>query len=274
MAYIDREVGQHPISIGTSFALEGFTGTHPNQPKYPPGHKDITEVWINLRTMVRNFYASMTTEQARKAPMDMSVHLILEELNYLWQLPSQSGFKPIVIYFNDLEQLRWDFRNATFKTPKTERQIYYNNLEALMLTQVLEYVQENRLGIMRISKPPAPRVKSVALLTHHVHELFWRFQFEQLYLLESHTGRLKSHSQWYTKLTGIGDTNRIPFNRITLQLFGDGTLFEGNARRLKDEMKRIAEDRKWTAVTTTDRLRDDVRNHGGKELQELVRKLT
>jgi hypothetical protein len=46
----------------------------------------------------------------------------------------------------------------------------------------------------------------------------------------------------------------MPFNALTLQVFGDGVDFGPMDRKVKAVVLALAEERKWTSVTTKDRI--------------------
>jgi hypothetical protein len=80
--------------------------------------------------------------------------------------------------------------------------------------------------------------------------------------LESHTGAIKNPAEWNTKLTGgAKELSNIPFNRFTLQLFGDnGHMFLSGPLRLREIVLGIAKRDHWTSVTTSERVSFGIRN--------------
>lgn len=272
MHYIERELGQYPLSIGTSLALEGLYKKHPQQPKLPPDHKQISQLWINVRTVIRNFYASMTREEANSAPLSQSVELVMNELKAISTIVQQEPSRQlqVVFYISDLDELRWEFRRSRFTEYNTERKSFYHHLEVYTLKQLLQIAEDESIKIETVRRTPSMSSEVVALLTHYPHELFWRFKFAALFLLESHTGKLKPYSQWYTKLKNIKAEDHIPFNRLTYQIFGDGVVLEPMAQSLRQEVKDIAEARKWTAITTIAKIKDDIKQYGSDTLRKTV----
>ena len=57
-----------------------------------------------------------------------------------------------------------------------------------------------------------------------------------------------------TKLGSSSDTSHMPFNALTLQVFGDGVDFGPMDRNVRAVLMALAQERKWTAVTTKDRI--------------------
>lgn len=276
MDYIERTVGQFPISIGTSLALEGLFEIHPTQPTMPSGHRRITHLWVNLRTMIRNFYAAIPTEQLPKTPMNQALELFLTELRALYAVFQQSDRRhfQVVVYYNSMENLKWDFPHALMKKPKTEKQLMLDHMETVLTKLVLDNAVEQQLHILPIRKRPMSTNNVVAILTHYPYELLWRFEFDTLFLLESHTGKLKPYSQWFTKLNGVRAEDHIPFNKLMIQLFGDKTLFEPFPKKLLDEVRQIAATRNWSAVTSSEKIMDNIRNYGGETLKKTCKELT
>jgi len=267
--YIDRETGQFPLSIGTSLALEGLLGVHPQAPKQPSGVGQIGEVWVNLRTLIRNFYAAMTVEVAAKAPMELAAQVLCEELGSIPDVLNQHarGRYILKVYHNDLTDFKWQFPHAVHKTPKTEKQRQYHTFETLVLKLMLLQLGHDRYPVLVVKRYPDNSNRVAALLTHHTHELLWRTRFSRLFLLESHTGRLKSTGQWGGKLNGVSEDDHLPLNEFTLQLFGERQLLGSMTKKLRDETRQLAVVRHWTAVTTVAKIRNDVMRYGGENLK-------
>jgi len=275
MEYLERETGAFPISIGTSLAIEGLLQRHPNQARMPPGFKRIRHVWFNLRTLVRNFYASMTTQQIDALDLSQAIDTLVVECQVIPTILLQEtqGRITSTIYLSSLDELKWRFPHANYKEPHTDKQKSRHQLEALTLTHLYQALKEHQVDLTEIKREPSTQPGVVAILTHHPHELLWRFQFQSLFLLESHTGKLKSYTQWYTKLKGVKEEDHLPFNAFTLQLFGEGTVFDAFPKKLRDEVKQIGETRRWTAVTTVEKIRHDLDRYGGELLRKTFHEL-
>jgi hypothetical protein len=74
--------------------------------------------------------------------------------------------------------------------------------------------------------------------------------------------------QWYTKLKTVRVEDRIPFTKFTLLFFGDGNLFAPQDLELRRELVELAETKRWTHVTTDERLTTDINQYGSRSLQE------
>lgn len=271
MSYVERELGELSVSIGTSLGIEGYFGTHPNQTPIPPSAKQLNNVWINVRTLVRNYFAAFTSDNLKKITLDQAISELIQEMETLgsWFAGQRNGRDQVTFYHAPLDDIKWMFPGAKHRRPKTEKQHFIHHLES----KTVEALMEHTTGVLTIIRRPPPTSIKVAVMTHHPHELLWRPLFDLMYLLESHTGKLKGFGEWYTKLNTVRREDNIPFNSTMLQIFGDGTLFDGQPKKMRDEVKQIALTRKWSAITTNEKLNDDIRRYGSGELSTLVKQL-
>lgn len=93
-------------------------------------------------------------------------------------------------------------------------------------------------------------------MTHVPVDLLTGTRFSKLTLLESHTAKLKNKLDWNSKLTNGKDLPNMPFNAMTLQVFGDGGLFfSPMPMAVKKEVMSIAEKYKWTPATSLDKVK-------------------
>lgn len=275
MDIIERDVGQIPVSIGTSLAFEGLLGIHPNQPIQPTNVKTIQTVWINLRTLARNLFAAVPPEKALDMDYTNSVQVLLNETQVLPVALAQQGYTgKIRYYLASKDAVKWAFPKANFKELKTPKQIAYDMFERFVSIELYQQMKAANMDVMEIDRKPKSGEGIVALLTHYPHELLWKPQFSRLLLLESNTGKLKTYNTWYTKLNGISENEYpMPFTEFTLQVFGDGELIAPQQpRKIREELKELSKTKKWTGITTPDKLYHDVMS-SSKELKDLYKLL-
>lgn len=276
--YIERDLGDIPISIGTSLAFQGLLGTHPNPPTIPPAAKRIERIMVNLRTIVRNFWSSIPTGETKRLTSTYAIEEIYKDISVIRNVIPEMfrGKVDVVFYYSRHDELKWRFPKASFREPKTEKQILEHSfIEKYTEAIVAHLIDEDPMSVMMIRKEPLLYNKVVALLTHYPHELLWRSQFEILHLLESHTGKAKGYDLWYSKLKLPKGTPPVPFNEFTLQFFGDGTMFDAAAdNKMKKELITIIESRKWSILTTRDKIVSNIRDFGSKELFDMYYDLT
>ena len=102
-------------------------------------------------------------------------------------------------------------------------------------------------------------------------DLLARKDFPKLGLLESHTGKVKTQLEWYTKLNG--KPQHIPFNKAFLTLFGDGVMFSPLDRKTRGVVLKTAEKYSWKQDTTMDRIYNCLKLVNEPFVIELLRRL-
>ena len=252
---IERELGETvPISIGTAIAMEELLNSDEIS--------ELESIWFNVRTLLRNLVDSCGDH----GELD-SVHVVsdlIEELIVLEDLFQSGSGKHIEanFYINSHKSLAKKFPLAKIKTPRTEKQLAYTKFEEDVIGELKDTLESRDIEPLKEGDCDINgEDKRGILLTHIPMDLLSRYSFSSLILLESHTGRRKPSSQWNTKLTGGNKNNRIPFNGVTLQLFGDNaTLFYGWPLKYKKAFLELAEIDEWNATTTRDRIMDSIKN--------------
>lgn len=278
MNIISREVGAMPISIGTSLAFEGLLGMHPEKPTQPTEPNTIKWVWVNLRTLARNLYAAMPSAEAMKIDLADAVEVLMGEVNVIPVALGQTGWPgKVTFYLSSKNAPKWMFPHASFKDDKdkkrTAKQIAYDTYERYVVIELLQRMKADGIPVVEVDTRPPAVEGTVALLTHLPHELLWRPLFGRLLLLESHTGRLKTYNTWYTKLNGIKkEDHPLPFNEFTIQVFGDGVVLDSQPKPLRDELKEIAQKKRWSGITTMDKFYHDLMS-GSPELKACYKTL-
>lgn len=266
---INREVGVLPISIGTSRAIEALLGLNE---EYAPRKADLNrlrELWLNIPTLIRNLHQAIPTAEFASAPVDVAAFLVLEEVKLIReQLAIKFGaeFK-VVCYSDNAEELHWRYPNATWIKPTTAKQLYRTKFEETVFKIVCRLLDDEGIYWLAVHRKPVVNTNVVVMLTHMPHQLLWSTWFADLYLLESYTGKLKPQGQWYTKLKHVRVEDRIPFTKFTLLFFGDGTLFNSQPIDLRNELLEIGITKRWTHISTDERLGLDIQQNGSNALQ-------
>jgi len=270
----ERELGQYPISIATSLAIEGAAGIYPEKEvKQPPiltGKYQL--VMVNLLTLYRNLVESCDRESQLTLDTKAIVEAMIEEMividNSIAHISAQGAtFTP---YFIDYAILDKEFPHALIKKPSTPRQLKVFELQSQFIKlhkkkEIKWPVPVNDFPKLELKgKYPASLI-----LTHCATDLFSRYNFSKLDLLESHTGEIKPHTQWNSKLTNGKELENIPFNRFTLQVFGDKSHhFLSHPIKLKKAILEIAQQDKWTVLTTMDKIKVGLKKIEDRELRD------
>lgn len=266
-----RELGNLPLSIGTSMAIELFTDRKdPDNPnKFLKKHPPPEQVWINIRTLFRNLYNAIDPDLRRKVLADHFVPTLLNELEQIKSLVNEQtlGRTEVVFYHCSYKDLNSRFPKAVHKQLSTDLQkIYFATEENACKDLLKEYGE--LYGIRSYISKIRGDLRKVWLLTHIPVDLLSTESFAKVTLLESHTGKLKEKLDWNSKLTGGDKTSHLPFNTFTMQVFGDGgLLFSPMPLKIKREVLEISQKYNWTPATTMEKIRygiNQMNDHFGR----------
>ena len=250
----DRVLGDNGIqvSISTALALEALVARVDNKPQPISACK---ELWINLRTLIRNIKGAYEAEAAKNLTYTAIHQDLVSEVNYIDGLIQQhtKGQCKVIFYCCSLASLPRKFPTAQLKVPKTPLQQANHaaeNAAISMSIPMLGNVNFRPFDVDITGSNPTSFI-----LTHMAVDLLSSKNFERLALVESHTGVIKPPSMWYTKLTNGNEMPTMPFNRFTLQVFGDrGICFNPLPIKLKTPIIEMAKQYNWTPATTKDKI--------------------
>lgn len=272
--------GQLPLAIGTSFAIESSLGIldrdnfdankNPSvkQMNYDgqgtiavkkPQIGTVKEIWINVRTLFRNIYNALNNDVRDSLTPALAMSAVTNEMNIIPGIYKQYLGDKIRVVFYVCSHKTMDkvFPLAIHKSIKTDKQKHYIELEQHVAFSAIA----NLSNIKKFDVKFQGMYPSAMIITHIAVDLLWRRCFESLVLLESHTGSIKKHSEWNSKLTNGKNMPFMPFNYFTIQVFGDnGNFFTPFVHGIKNEVLELAKTRNWTAVTTKDKIIMDIKS--------------
>lgn len=260
-----REKGQLPISIASSLAIESALGImESDEPGYKPPASppllDYDAIWINLRTLFRNLHGSMNRVDADKVHINKFINALHTECLTIQAAITDAarGNCHVVFYAATHKSLGGFYSKAQFKENRTPIQHHYTAVEKNViegLWKVWQTTQDFVFENTDITLKNESTGKKLLLMTHIAVDLLAPAGFQEVTLLESHTGAIKKQKQWYTKLKGGEEMKRIPFDRATLQFFGDkGGMFIPYPKTYREVVLRCAEQNNWTQTTTKGRM--------------------
>lgn len=263
-----RELGSYPLSIGTSLAIQKFLGLDENgMPAETPEYRGlgIRTIQISLRTLLRNLLEAYPKEAIAHLDPELLADVLFGEISVIENILSPHGI-PVEVYWPTHEGLASKFKMAVFRVATTDSQILYAKKTHAVL-EAFEKIKPESVEVVKFS--PRERPGQTAIMTHNPVELLER-RFSGV-LFESHTGTLKRYSKWNSKLSGKPD--HIPFDRMTLQVFGDSHMFKSKDFRLKAVLLRLARNYAWTTVTTRDKIVHTIELENEPLLLDLVMEL-
>lgn len=246
-----------PISIGTALAAESALGVYPDKPVVdPPPVAKYKEIFLNLATLARNAVGSLPKEEQSGILPGELLTVMKEDVDIFTQaIHDRYPDVRVHAYWCDYSILKRKFPHATLKTPQTPSQKTAYDLELATYQLVVQHAKE--LGYELFNLDIGGATAPSFIVTHYPVDLLSRYYFRKLALLETHSGGIKLPSQWSRKL-GLSeeDASVIPFNKFTLQVFGDkAKQFLAQPLPLRRTILRVAREDHWTAVSTMDRIR-------------------
>lgn len=255
----ERVKGQFPISIATSLAIEGLLGMHPEAPiPVRPHWLNYDTLFVNVRTVYRNLYGLFKAEQADALKASEIAPFILEEMEIIKNVVRQhsEGNMDVIFYSCSYENLSGIYKHGQFKEADTVKQKMYSAKESAVLDECYKKLGgKNNETFKLFDVTIVGDFKRTLLFSHYPVDLLNIKNVKSLALLESHTGLVKGKNEWYTKLKNGKDHPRIPFDKMTIQLFGDsGGLFKPYPRRHREKMIELSNKYQWSQITTKERI--------------------
>lgn len=265
-----RTVSALPLSIGTSLAFESVF--EPRLPAYDPSRVipqmvDLSKynaIWINITTLIRNIIGALPKTSAHQVTPDDIKDAIIYEMQLLSEMTNtaSSGNCKCLFYHHTYRRLLNNpltTKFIKFRLPNTTLQIAYDNtVNKTML--LLE--RDKSLDITTTDSELSPDNSNdkALIFTHVPYDLVNYSDFRKLDLIESHTGKLKTRREWYSKYYPIvgSDMSILPFTRKLLLIMGDHILIKPIDIRFRKLIMDIAIARKWTPLTTPAKIRMDL----------------
>lgn len=252
-------MGNIPISIATALALDGLYNRHPElKParKLPALMANI--IYINARTLFRNIMGAIgdNDKAMSVSAKDYAVTLLKEMDEIRSHLSQEEHPLEVVYYFPTYHSLQKYMGNGELRPLSTEIQQKRNQLENDCLQYIFDqYKDQPNPPFMNVDvEIKAQTYQNIFIITHLPIDLLHLEHVAEVYLVESHTGKVKPKDLWFTKFATDRDP-KIPFNKGTLLFFGDsGHLFKPQPIKARRRFLEVAEKRKWNAHTTKDRL--------------------
>lgn len=278
-----RSVGLLPLSIGTSLAIEVFSErVDPDTNKKIKAATPPEQLWVNLRTIIRNLHGAIEDKETRNRlnPIDF-IEVASQECEFIvTHLNEVSNQKTKVVFYysdpHDIEKV-FPYANIKQRTPQgaVTAAAQYAGIEDIaveLLNKHLLTVKE--FDSRKFNTLIKGELTEAFIITHCPIDLLADKDFLKLTLLESHTGKLKKKTDWNTKLGKHPDLDKIPFNEMTLQVFGDNSTFlSPMSQAFKKELIALAVKYSWTPLTTREKIRFGLSNIDDPTVKKILREM-
>jgi enamine deaminase RidA (YjgF/YER057c/UK114 family) len=278
-ALAGREQGQFPISTGTSRAIESLANMIPDQPKIKPAPMEQIDVLlVNVRTIYRNMLGSIKAVVKEDVVAQDIADFITQEMTQIRTAVTKisNGKVDTYFYLCRYPKLKEEFPHAQLILPQTPKQQRAKQLE----DQTMDIILANP------SKHGAPKILDyflagdglqndrAACLTHLPLDLVKRYEFKELYLLESNTGAFKSYRDFSSKFKVKPAEAYFPFSLFTLQIFGDGgKMFAPLDPEVVQFVAGLSKRFHWTYMTSAEKIKFSLNESGTNKFKSFLKTL-
>lgn len=272
-----RALGQFPISIATSLSIEALLGIYPEVEGKPAPYRGpnlplytVESIWFSVRTLYRNIVNSYPKGLPVPDPTEVS-DLINMEMNIIDSIISEKSYGRCssTFYLCSYGDLSKIFPHAALRPFNTVVKDYPVDHEVATYNVLSESSPSVDFRELVTKIPPDINTNSL-MFTHLPVDLLSQYSFKSLALLESHTGVIKSRLSWNTKLHDGKNLHRMPFDRMTLQLFGDGKMFKSTHIKVRKHLIELADKYKWSSETTKDYIISSIKKERDPVLESFV----
>ncbi len=271
-----RAVGeQFPLSIATELAIESACGTHPDIPVKVAPILSTDQLWVNVRTLFRNFMGALDKDTGRGVVPYAIATALIEEMDTIESIIGQysKGRTKVVFYLSNYKGLEQRYKFAKVRMDNTDKQKAYRATMNDTMDNLLKMVPDKIVGFdLKIGNTSSHNANTM-LLTHYAYDLLSYQEFGELVLLESHTGSIKQRAQWYTKYKDGKELAMMPFREDLMQVFGDSETFAPLDNRLRKALIELATLKRWSATTTTDKIKSNLREMNNQFAAEILRNI-
>tara|TARA_Y100001956_G_scaffold82973_1_gene107767 strand:- start:161439 stop:162311 length:873 start_codon:yes stop_codon:yes gene_type:complete len=255
-----REVGDIPISYGSSRPISAMMGGEVDTTNISK-HSKPDEVKISIKTLFRNMWSCTNADVREKIPPEMFADALIDEIIYIKQNLRLSPFKSVKLDFflPDYSYLRSEFSYAVLKPIKTERDKAYHEKEEKACKAIMDNLEKVNEELDDLDKIEITKTKgeikssysTIWLMTHNPVDILAMPLVRTVRTIDSHTAVVRGPRQWTDKLTNSKKLERIPFNKLTLQVFGDKARhFSPMSPGHKKFLLKMAEEKKWNRGTS------------------------
>lgn len=260
--------GKYLISMGTAMIFESSEFDIRKWPNL---------MYLNLRTLYRNYVASIPTDYQKHVKVkDMLEDFFKEvaEVETIIKEVSQNRVK-VLFYYPRYEHLDKILPEVTVLD-------YNPGIFDQLELDMWAFAKRNKLMIPFFYtevKGELPRANEpVLLLSSFITDLLSAHLFPALYLIESFTGKIKKRQEWYTKLKVGNVKNKeqigMPFNKFTIQVFGDKSgAYKGQDRQIRKIVREMAINDHWSPITTKDKIRTSISKINDRDIKKILLEL-
>jgi hypothetical protein len=184
----ERVKGQFPLSIATSLAIESALNMHPDLPRlHEPPILRYTDLWVNLRTLFRNFFNSLPKGLSEKVSVQEVVEGMVEEMEIIPDVLKHyldNRAPKVTYYLSNYKDLQKHYPKAQLRVDTTEKQFYYSELQQSVMTT---FRHHHKATFMEYDlKLRGSRSGRTAIITHYAYDLLSHGSFSGFTMVQSY----------------------------------------------------------------------------------------
>lgn len=247
-------------------AIESLANLIPDRDHIKPvpiGQIDV--VLVNIRTIYRNMLGGLKAAAKELVLAEDLPDYIFQEMEQIRAAVTKISNSRVETYFYlcTYPDLKKRFPEAQLIEPTTLKQKAAKDMEDKVMKAMVASPQ--LYGYPKIFEYLVEGGKlendRVAILTHLPLDLVNRYQFKEMYLLESNTGAFKKPSEFNSKFKVRPEGTHLPFSLFTLQIFGDGgKMFQPMLSEVTSFVAELAKSNRWTPLTTAEKIKYNLDN--------------
>lgn len=257
--------GRYLISMGTAMLFEADSFDPRKWPNL---------MYLNLRTLYRNYVASIPTEYQRHVKVKEMLGDFFKEVSEVERIIKEVTQNRVKLFFY---YPRYEHLDKVL--PEVTVLEYNPGIFDQLELDMWAFAKRNELLVPFFYtevKGELPKANEpVLLLSSFVTDLLSAHNFPALYLIESFTGKIKKRQEWHTKIN-IGNVKNkdqigMPFNKFTIQVFGDKSgAYKGQDRQIRKIVRDMAVNDHWSAITTRDKIRSSINKIKDYDIKKLL----
>ena len=217
-----------PVSIGTSLALESlFTPIQPviDEARVVENIPDLSIYSIysfNVSTLIRNLLATVPSTELITLSKTEIYECLMEEISFL------TGFFQAANLRIEYYVHTYQYVNTTYSKSLRERTTAKQMFNEDTTKYCLDTIRKTNTVKVFHKDITYSKEDSVLMLSHVPFDLTSYSNFSKLDLLESHTGKVKTRKDWWSKYYPVPgcDMSILPFWEYLLSVFGDHVQFK------------------------------------------------
>jgi len=257
IALENRTLSSFGISIGTGIMLESLfepTFDRYDESREIPNKINVDKYnihYYNIFTLARNVLSAISSTRIKIDTLlnnNLLMQTVVDEINTIYELYDGRKCEP-VLFIPDYTKL---YREMNINKDGSVINNDYMVREYI-LKHLKQGIQSINMSLSVNNKHILKRNAGKVMITTHIPvDLLNVVHNKNLFLLESHTGKLKGYTEFYTKLHKIGKLNLevFPFIEEIVFILGDKAVSLPMKLAIRRELHKVAIESGWSSYTS------------------------